>query len=647
MKKSLLITVAVLVSCIVCNAQIKVDLDSLQRLLKVAKSDSVKVDLLLKIGEQYESTNPEKAKKYYKQVLYLSKKSNYIQGELKYASYYTAVLNMQGEFDASLIINLNALKLAKKINDPLAIAKAGFNVATTYTHLGKYDLALNYYFLVLPYIEEQKNERMLAVAYNNLQSVYRILHQYEKAINYGNKALQLIKTSKDSVTLTYTLSNLGTNYASLNKLDRALSFYNEAYVISNKLGDMYSGSTLLLNIGDIDYKQGNYEKAKEKFINSLSIAKQLNLYETQIIATKGIGSCLLQLKKIDEAKKFANAALNLSYQYENREQRLKIFNLLEDISYGSNDFNTAEKYSIKYDLLNDSINNDNLAEINARYEKEYQTAKKDAQIKEQEAKLKNRRLLNYVFAGAILATILIGFMSYKNLKNRQVIQQQKINELEKEKQLTATEAVLRGEEQERSRLAKDLHDGLGGMLSGVKLSFNAMKENLILTPENAKAFEKSIDQLDNSIREMRRVAHNMLPENLMKYGLNSALQELCAELNRSTSLKASYQSIDMTEKQFTQEISIASYRITQELVNNALKYSEAKNLLVQAHFSNSEKILHITVEDDGKGFDSSILSNSEGIGWKNIQNRIQLVKGKIDLNSVIGNGTSVVIEIPV
>lgn len=349
--------------------------------------------------------------------------------------------------------------------------------------------------------------------------------------------------------------------------------------------------------------------------------------------------------RYNEAEAIANDQLKLIE--DDHFMKNSYYELLVKMYYAKGDYVKGEMYERKSDSIENIISKEDLNSFEVDANKKYQTAKKDSQIKEQTAKLEQRRLLNYLFAATVLAILLIGFLIYRNLKHRQTIQKQKIIELEAEKQLTATEAVLRGEEQERSRLAKDLHDGLGGMLSGVKLSFNAMKENLIMTPENARAFEKSIDQLDNSIREMRRVAHNMLPENLLKYGLNSALKEFCIELNRTSSLEARYQSIDMDQYQFSQEISIASYRIIQELANNALKHSEGKNLLVQVHFSEDEKMLHITVEDDGKGFDATKLADSDGIGWRNIQNRVQLIKGKIDLNSGAGKGTSVLIEIPI
>ena len=143
--------------------------------------------------------------------------------------------------------------------------------------------------------------------------------------------------------------------------------------------------------------------------------------------------------------------------------------------------------------------------------------------------------------------------SHRNYINKQELQQRRITELETEKQLTATEDVLKGEEKERTRLAKDLHDGLGGMLSGIKHSLNAMKGNLVMTPENHQAFERSMDMLDSSIREMRRVAHNMMPEALVKFGLDTALKDFCNDINQSGALQINYQSIGLENIEVEQE----------------------------------------------------------------------------------------------
>ena len=202
------------------------------------------------------------------------------------------------------------------------------------------------------------------------------------------------------------------------------------------------------------------------------------------------------------------------------------------------------------------------------------------------------------------------------------MQQQRISELETQQQLSATEAVLKGEEQERTRLAKDLHDGLGGMLSGIKYSFNIMKGNLIMTPDNAQAFERSMDMLDSSIKEMRRVAHNMMPEALVKFGIDTALKDFCNDINLTGVLRISYLSMNVENVMIDQTTAITIVQLTK-----------------------SNNILYLTVEDDGKGFDKSLLNAAKGIGWSNIQNRVDFLKASLDVKTENGRGTSVLIEL--
>lgn len=180
-----------------------------------------------------------------------------------------------------------------------------------------------------------------------------------------------------------------------------------------------------------------------------------------------------------------------------------------------------------------------------------------------------------------------------------------------------------------------------------KHSLNNMKGNLIMTPDNAQAFERSIDMLDSSIKEMRRVAHNMMPEILVRYGLNAALNEFCNEIDRSGVIHVSYQSISMDKTAIEQTVAVTIYHIVQELVNNAIKHAAAKNVLVQVHMAESDRSMTITVEDDGKGFDTAVLGRSSGMGWNNIHHRVEFLKGKIDVSSAPGKGTSVLIEIGV
>lgn len=141
---------------------------------------------------------------------------------------------------------------------------------------------------------------------------------------------------------------------------------------------------------------------------------------------------------------------------------------------------------------------------------------------------------------------------------------------------------------------------------------------------------------------MRRVAHNLMPEALVKFGLDTALKDFCNDINQSGALKVSYQSIGLEQASIDQTIAISVYRVIQELINNVLKHAAANTAIVQV--SKTGNSISITVEDDGKGFDVSQIKMATGIGWSNIKHRIDLLKGKLDVNSQPGQGTSVLIE---
>jgi len=256
----------------------------------------------------------------------------------------------------------------------------------------------------------------------------------------------------------------------------------------------------------------------------------------------------------------------------------------------------------------------------------------------QQLLIKQKNTLNYIMIGSFLTLLLISFLSYRTYKQKQLLQQQLIKQLQNEKLLLATESILKGQEDERSRLAQDLHDGLGGMLSGVKLTLSAMKGNIILPEESARLFTKAFEQLDSSIGEMRRVAHNMMPEALVKLGLQQALQDYCDGINEAKRLKVSCEFHGL-ENRLDNSTEIIVYRIVQELLNNIIKHANAVNVLVQVIKKDTE--LDITVEDDGKGFNKEEALAKKGAGLKNIQSRVDYLKGEVDIKSIPGKGTSV------
>jgi signal transduction histidine kinase len=207
--------------------------------------------------------------------------------------------------------------------------------------------------------------------------------------------------------------------------------------------------------------------------------------------------------------------------------------------------------------------------------------------------------------------------------------------------LVAVDSMLKGQEEERSRLAKDLHDGLGGLLSGVKFSLRNMKDNLIITPENMTVFERSLDMLDTSIKELRRVAHNMMPEMLTKFGLDEAVKEYCNTINTARLLTVKYQSLGMEER-LEKSVEIIIYRIVQELLNNIMKHAAASEAFVQ--IIREDNRLNVVVEDNGKGFDPLVSENNKGAGLVNVRSRVDYLKGQLAIHAEPGKGTLINIE---
>jgi two-component system, NarL family, sensor kinase len=294
------------------------------------------------------------------------------------------------------------------------------------------------------------------------------------------------------------------------------------------------------------------------------------------------------------------------------------------------------------------VNKDLIATVK-ELELKYETDKKEARIatlsheKElQSYVLLEQSRLNAGLVGVVIVLIVSGALLYRNYIQRQQLQQQTILTLQTERQLVATNAVLQGQEGERKRLAKDLHDGLGGMLSGAKFTFDAMRDNLVMTDDNQKAFCRGMDLLETSIDELRRVAHNMMPESLVKTGLSQAVRDMCDDFMRED-LVIIYQEYGLDNTELSNTVSITVYRIIQELVNNSMKHSGARQIIVQ--LSLHDDLLQVTVEDDGIGTTLEALDQSKGMGWANIRSRVDYLGGTVDVQGLDRKGTSITVTL--
>ena len=611
---------------------------------KNPKIVNVEIDSLQKLEKKYYSINIDSAVYFNEKVEKLLNKSNV--DSLKYNCFFEFIKIHQRkeDFKQALFYCKKAMAIAIK-NKNLQQQVANYRAfSILYKNIDSLKLAIDYGQKSLQLATKINDTLNTPLIYASLSSLYTYLEMKNKAIEYGYKGIELSEKYKNDFGLVLSLNNTATALLEKNENLQAEKLLLRELELATKIDRAVSIRFAYYNLGLIYYESGEKQKL-EKISKAFTLFNKedtnWNKNEKTLELEINGYSNMLNNKLILAEQNF-NQALILSKDVFELDEIGSMYENLTYVKYAQNDYNQAIKYKSLMLKLYDSSRTEKMSKYQTDLETKYQTKEKEAQIKIQQAQLEKRKTINYSLIGTLLAFLLIAFLTYKNYKQKQIVQQQKITELETEKQLTATEAVLKGEDQERSRIAKDLHDGLGGMLSGIKYSFTSMKGNLIMTEDNALAFDKSLGMLDNSISEMRRVAHNMMPEALLRFGLDAALKDYCTENNNSQT-KTIYQSVGLETLNLEQSKTIGIYRIVQELLNNALKHANATQIMVQLFHENNSIV--INVEDNGKGFDKSILSTKKGIGWENVQSRVDYLKGKLDLDSEINKGTSVHIEI--
>ena len=523
------------------------------------------------------------------------------------------------------------------------------NVGSDYSKMGDFEQAIQH-FTIAAEILEKYRPSVVGSVYNGIAEVYDQMKEPEKSMEYNYKALEAAEKTGEKAIIARRRLGIITAHVNAFRFKTADSLLTIVAPLVKETQDLYSLLLYHQSLGVVQENRKDYPAAIRNLTNGYELARDNNAAYEEVTMLGPLTRILTSAGHLPEAKRLLDTLMKKSTDGQMAFGQLSAYANFAGWYAAKGDFKTANDWLVKRSALQDSITTAEMKNKVTMMETRFQVKGKDNEIKllqvekqNQLLKIKQKEELNYILIGSAAALLIILLLLFLNYRNKQKLQQQRITELETEKQLTATEAVLKGEEQERTRLAKDLHDGLGGMLSGIRHSFFTMKGNLVMTPDNQQAFERGIDMLDSSIREMRRVAHNMMPEVLVKYGLDTALRDFCIDINKSGALDVNYQSIGLGDTTIDQTTSIAIYRIAQELLNNSIRHAAASSAIVQ--LTKTDGRLTLTVEDDGKGFELESLDKSTGIGWQNIRNRVEFLKGKIDIQSSPGKGSSVMIEV--
>ena len=267
----------------------------------------------------------------------------------------------------------------------------------------------------------------------------------------------------------------------------------------------------------------------------------------------------------------------------------------------------------------------------------YETWEKELRISSLEEEKRVAMLLSISGGGILLLGLVAVLLLWRWTVQKKQLAEQQVKQLEQEKQLIATQAVLDGEVQERTRLARDLHDGLGSILAAAKYSLTNIKKTAIRDAIDIECFDRAMNLLDESMREMRRMAHHLMPETLSRYGLKQSVTDFC---NSIPHVKFTWYG---DETRLEPKMEVMVYRIMHELVSNALKHSGASHILVE--IVRYENNIALTVQDDGCGFDPSTVS--KGMGLENIRTRVAAYNGNLLMDSKIGIGTEINVELRV
>jgi two-component system NarL family sensor kinase len=617
---------------------------------QVTKADSSKVLHLFTEGEKFEFTNPEKAMAYYDSARQLATQIGFLRGQGTYAGYAIVVLNNQGKFREALALCQEALRIFETAGTQRDKAVAHINLGNEWQYLSDFELAAEHYLKAKSITEKIGDRPLLRVIINNLASIFNSLKQFDKGKQYASEALEIARDINSDYSVASSLINLAQAESNLNQYAEALAHFQEVEKIGVNISDTILTMDGWQGQADVQKVTQCTEEASILYKKIIQLAEQQQMPTYQMYSWMGLADCYLFMKRFGPAEEAIQNGIRIALETGSSFELLELYRQRSELAELRGNFAQALTYRKQFEVLKDSVAGEKAKESINLLEARFESQRKDDQIVQlekekatQQSIIRQKNRVTYLLIAVVLAVLLLMGLLYLSYAQRQRLQKQRIRELETEKQLMASQAVIKGQEEERGRLAKDLHDGLGGMLSGVKFSLSNMKSNMVLDADSALVFERSLDMLDHSISELRRVAHNMMPEVLVKFGLEEALKSYCDSVQQSGMLAVNFQTIGVYQR-MPSEKEIIVYRIVQELVANVVKHSRARAVLVQLAWQPA--ILDLTVEDDGAGFDIAMLEYSRGAGWANIRSRAEFLRSKLDIQSSAGAGTSVHMTIP-
>ncbi|GAB1450028.1 hypothetical protein MASR2M47_00840 [Draconibacterium sp.] len=582
------------------------------------------------------------------QLLQISESENNREMQAEALKFLGISKHLQAKYDSAILWYNRTLELCIEMDDSVNTGKAYLNIATSYNSKGDFENAVKNALLALKSFEEIDDKNGQGRVQNLLGIFNFHRNDFESALSYFSKYNELAIASKDTGEIVSSLNNMASALHELNDYTKERQLLKQSIAIQEARGQHIRIGSAYENIGTLYMDSDSLQLADfyfNKAINSYTINNN-----THDLARVLLNTGLLKKKQ----KKYPSAAADykrsLAYSKEGgflkleEEALQKLAFLYEE----QGDFKNAYLSYVGFVEVKDSIlNTENQSSIN-KLMIEFETEKKERQIVQQDLEIAQKTLesrrktfIIVILIGVIVILLLFSFVVYSRIKIRQ---ERRINEERLKMKQLQMNVVLESQESERKRFARDLHDGFGQLITAVKIMLGQMHDTNEKNERSELAL-KSNEVLDTMHTQLREIAHNLMPEQLINEGLSTALKEYARRVSRNSDIEIEVNTFGI-EKRLNQTIEVNVYRIIQEWINNVIKYSGAKKLTIQ--LTGYETEINILIEDNGIGFEKEKLTKSSGWGWKNIQSRLEAINGILEIDSRTGiTGTSFIIDLPI
>jgi signal transduction histidine kinase len=579
--------------------------------------------------------------------------------------------------DSAIAVLNEAFRLSSAMQYEAGMARSLLSKAFCYQDKGMYLESKRILFQAYPHCEiaAKDDEKMLPVLFNGFGGTYLSLGDNDSALQILYKARQATEKMKrpDTLLLAQIYNNTGTAWMQKRELDKGNQYHHMAETLALQIKDTILLASIYTNAGVASMERKDtpggvtyLEQALSLYLNknashriafvyyALGVAQRdqqkaiayyrqaLDIDSTTAFAAgvyQGLGSAYYLMGQYKEAIPFYNKAEQICGAERLMTHRLANYSALSSIYEKTGDYVKAYQYQVAYANLNDSLLNTEKQKALGQLEIKYRVAEKNKEIAQGKALVYKLQRSVILSAAAVLLILLIAGIIWLKNKQKQKIQSIQIRNLEQQQKIEHLHSKMQGEEEERSRIARELHDGVNVLLSATKMNYAALGKEYKGLPET-NTYREIMQLLNDMGLELRTITYKLVPQLLIQQSLPDAIETFCELIQKGNTLHIELQ----TYGSFTAlppELCFSIYRIIQELVHNIVKHAKATQVLIA--LVHQDELLQLTIEDNGCGFDPENVS--KGLGLKSIRSRVQDIDGKILFSSQPDIGTSVEIEV--